>query len=296
MCVDVRTVSFLGFMIYEHIVCIPEEVELMWRSRWGIAKIIYLWSRYFSLVAVSLNTCARPMFVYHPLIWFIRDEFFSRMCLHLVRSKRLNNEVQGSTSTVLIMTVDFVLMLRFSYSPSNAIVELTANYSNLQSLDPIWKAEMDGEVLCVPGNWSIIKTFIMFVMTLYKCVLTMYRMEHRVMPVWRLFLRDGVVWFVLVFAAGGSELLIWNMRRETLKQILVVWVYRLLPSSNSSHTVFLNSLQPRSCLGKAGENREKKGEIYLNYMCQELAPQTMHNTAGNAGFRYFNLADQVESS
>lgn len=51
------------------------------------------------------------------------------------------------------MTVDFVLMLRFSYSSSNAIVELTANYSNLQSLDLIWKAEMDGEVLCVPGNW-----------------------------------------------------------------------------------------------------------------------------------------------
>jgi hypothetical protein len=39
----------------------------------------------------------------------------------------------------------------------------------------------------------------MFVMTLYKCVLTMYPMDRRVMPVWRLFLRDGVVWFVLVF-------------------------------------------------------------------------------------------------
>lgn len=49
-------------------------------------------------------------------------------------------------------------------------------------------------------------------------------------------------------AAGGSELLIWNMRRETLKQILVVWVSSLLPPSNSSHAVFLNSLQPRSCV------------------------------------------------
>ncbi|KAJ7875620.1 hypothetical protein B0H13DRAFT_2056504 [Mycena leptocephala] len=68
----------------------------------------------------------------------------------------------------------------------------------------------------------LIVTFIMFAMTLYKCVRTMYRTDHRVMPVWRLFLRDGVVWFVLVFAAGGSELLIWTMRRETLKQMLVV--------------------------------------------------------------------------
>ncbi|KAJ7849771.1 hypothetical protein B0H13DRAFT_2674660 [Mycena leptocephala] len=147
------------------------------------------------------------------------------------------------------MTVDFVLMLRFPYSSSNAIVELTANYSNLQSLDLIWKAEMDDvpRFLTLYAAAPLIVTFIMFVMTLYKCALTMHRMDRRVMPVWRLFLRDGVVWFVLVFAAGGSELLIWTMRRETLKQILVVWVSRLLPSSNSSHAVFLNSLQPRSC-------------------------------------------------
>ncbi|KAJ6498463.1 hypothetical protein C8R47DRAFT_1212152 [Mycena vitilis] len=68
----------------------------------------------------------------------------------------------------------------------------------------------------------LIVTLIMFLMTLYKCVLTLYRMDHRVMPLWKLFLRDGVVWFILVFAAGGSELLIWTMRRETLKQVLLV--------------------------------------------------------------------------
>ncbi|KAJ7266275.1 hypothetical protein C8J57DRAFT_1329689 [Mycena rebaudengoi] len=49
-------VASLCVLIYEHIVCIPEEVELMWKSRWSIAKIIYLWNRYFILVAVSLNT------------------------------------------------------------------------------------------------------------------------------------------------------------------------------------------------------------------------------------------------
>ncbi|KAJ6605088.1 hypothetical protein B0H10DRAFT_2005748 [Mycena sp. CBHHK59/15] len=45
----------LCVLIYDHIVCIPDEVELIWKSRWGIAKIIYLWNRYFSLVAISLN-------------------------------------------------------------------------------------------------------------------------------------------------------------------------------------------------------------------------------------------------
>ncbi|KAJ6612386.1 hypothetical protein B0H10DRAFT_2052717 [Mycena sp. CBHHK59/15] len=31
------------------------QVELIWKRRWGIAKIIYLWNRYFSLVTISLN-------------------------------------------------------------------------------------------------------------------------------------------------------------------------------------------------------------------------------------------------
>ncbi|KAJ7695281.1 hypothetical protein B0H14DRAFT_2650643 [Mycena olivaceomarginata] len=132
-------------------------------------------------------------------------------------------QVQGSSSTVLVATVDFVLM---------------------QGLDIIRETQMDVVVLFLPRSLEIIKgcyaynvprfltfyaaapllvTFIMFAMTLYKCVLTLYHADHRVMPVWRLFLRDGIVWFVLVFAAAGSEVLIWTMRRETLKQLLVVY-------------------------------------------------------------------------
>jgi hypothetical protein len=82
----------------------------------------------------------------------------------------------------------------------------------------------------------------MFLMTLYKCGLTLYQMGDFAMPIWKLFLPDGVVWFVLVFgpssrlsfmlhphlkkhcllAAGGSEVLIWTSSRQTLKQLLVV--------------------------------------------------------------------------
>lgn len=36
-------------------------------------------------------------------------------------------------------------------------------------------------------------------MTVYKCGITLWRNAHQVMPVWKLFLRDGVVWFLAVF-------------------------------------------------------------------------------------------------
>lgn len=86
------------------------------------------------------------------------------------------------------------------------------------------------------------------------------------MPVWTLFLRDGVVWFVLVFgmslhfstvgvrlltysecvpAAGGTEVLIWSMRRETLKQLLVVYVDPSTLGVDSSHIMLCIVSQPR---------------------------------------------------
>jgi hypothetical protein len=48
----------------------------------------------------------------------------------------------------------------------------------------------------VQNKWQ---TFIMFVMTVYKCCVTLQGQIHHAMPVWRLFLRDGVAWFIVVF-------------------------------------------------------------------------------------------------
>ncbi|KAJ7779916.1 hypothetical protein B0H16DRAFT_728275 [Mycena metata] len=234
-------VAALCVLLYDHILCFPQEVELMWKSRWGIAKIIYLWNRYFSLVVLSSERSAL------------------RMCIGWL-------QVQASSSTVLIATVDFVLMLRvwilygrqrwmmwcFISSGIITIAEVVAmtivdvfafaqmkEYVHLGSIIKGCYAYNVPRFLTIYAAVPLLVTFIMFAMTLYKCVVTLYRMEHRTMPVWSLFLRDGIIWFVLVFgvsfrpfspapnsrvrpAAGGSELIIWTARRETLKQVLIV--------------------------------------------------------------------------
>jgi hypothetical protein len=52
------------------------------------------------------------------------------------------------------------------------------------------------------------QTFIMFAMTVYKCETTLQRYEAGVMQIWKLFLRDGVLWFlpysVSISASFGS--------------------------------------------------------------------------------------------
>ncbi|KAJ6535413.1 hypothetical protein B0H19DRAFT_1241006 [Mycena capillaripes] len=249
----------LCVLLYDYFSCIPEEVELMWKSRWGIAKIIYLWNRYFSVLVIGLNASV-----------IVRDISSSQSYVSNFLPLQLNNaaiescvgwlQVQGSSSTVLIATVDFVLMLRvwilygrpqwmmFFFACLGMcevvvmiIVDVFAfrqmrDYIHLGSIIKGCYAYNVPRFLNLYAAAPLIVTFIMFVMTLYKCIRTLYSADHRVMTVWKLFLRDGVVWFVFVFAAGGSELLIWTMRRETLKQVLVVPAL-VVYSSVSSHTL-----------------------------------------------------------
>ncbi|KAJ7662633.1 hypothetical protein DFH06DRAFT_356470 [Mycena polygramma] len=228
-CCNFFTLASLCVLIYDHIARIPEEVELMWKSRWGVAKIIYLWNRYFSAIVVRV-----------PYYQSLRPQLTAlQSCIGWL-------QVQGSSSTVLIATVDFVLMLRvwilyrrprwmvwvFAFLGISEVVVMIVvdifafrqmrDYVHLGSIIKGCYAYNVPRFLTFYAAAPLIVTLIMFVMTLYKCVLTLYRMDHRVMPLWKLFLRDGVVWFILVFAAGGSELLIWTMRRETLKQVLLV--------------------------------------------------------------------------
>ncbi|KAJ7079262.1 hypothetical protein B0H15DRAFT_517991 [Mycena belliarum] len=73
-------VAFLAILIYDHLDCFPEEVELMWKSRFGLAKVIYLWNRYFSLIAISLiaNDTLREIttdiaYIWHSSFFFHSD-------------------------------------------------------------------------------------------------------------------------------------------------------------------------------------------------------------------------------
>ncbi|KAJ7443705.1 hypothetical protein FB451DRAFT_1295410 [Mycena latifolia] len=221
-------VASVCVLIYDHIVCFTQEVELMWKSRGGLAKSVYLWNRYFSLIAISLNASV-----------IVREITTESSCMSWLK-------VQGVTSTVIIGTVDLVLMLRvwILYGRPRAFVWLFAGmalaevvlmivvdfcayaqmtkYVHLGSIIKGCYAYNVPRFLTLYAAAPLLVTFIMFLMTLYKCGTTLRRNTAHVMPIWKLFLRDGVVWFLAVFAAAGAELLIWTMRRETLKQLLVV--------------------------------------------------------------------------
>ncbi|KAJ7204538.1 hypothetical protein C8J57DRAFT_1735056 [Mycena rebaudengoi] len=246
----------LCVLIYDHIICSADEVELMWNSRWGLPKIIYFWNRYFSLIAVGLDTSV----IVREIQTSRARRFYSRAPApaHLMSRREL---ASSAIRSLLRMTGKLFQLVTDSRLNLDGAHRYRRLRPHVESLDSLWKTQVVDLVFHNDGNWFVVDslafadmkdyihlgilvkgcyaynvprfltvftaapllvTSIMFVMTLYKCGMTLLRSDHRVMPVWKLFLRDGVVWFLAVFLAGGAELLIWTSRRESLKQLLIV--------------------------------------------------------------------------
>ncbi|KAJ7462141.1 hypothetical protein FB451DRAFT_1496661 [Mycena latifolia] len=67
-----------------------------------------------------------------------------------------------------------------------------------------------------------VTAFIMFVMTAYKCGVTLLALGPGRTPVITLFLRDGVFWFLALLLVSIVEIILWDKARPTLAQIPVI--------------------------------------------------------------------------
>ncbi|KAF7356166.1 hypothetical protein MVEN_00947300 [Mycena venus] len=68
----------------------------------------------------------------------------------------------------------------------------------------------------------LLVTFTMFILTIHKCLVTLRQDKLADLPIINLFLRDAVVWFIVVSFLYGSEMIIWATARSTLTQVLVI--------------------------------------------------------------------------
>ncbi|KAF8876334.1 hypothetical protein BD779DRAFT_1677838 [Infundibulicybe gibba] len=81
-------IASITLLAFDHILTFGEEVELIWKSRWNIFKVVYLWQRYFALISLSGLTVGELL-----------DEI-----------KAL--DLEAIITTVIIFVVDFVLVVR----------------------------------------------------------------------------------------------------------------------------------------------------------------------------------------
>ncbi|KAF9466686.1 hypothetical protein BDZ94DRAFT_1319210 [Collybia nuda] len=221
-------VASLALLVYDHLISLREEVDLIWKSHWSVTKGVYLWNRYFALFTLGLNTSIR-----------LREMKTDRVCGTYLQILSVN-------ATLIICTVDFVLMLRvwvlygrlkavlYVMIPSiifEVIVMAYLGSATISGLNPyvhIGPALLGCYSLAiVPKMYNIypvpplLVTSVMFSLTAYKCAQTLYGYGRHGMPIVSLFLRDGVFWFLAVLAVGLPHMILSYVARLSLVTVMI---------------------------------------------------------------------------
>ncbi|KAJ7748197.1 hypothetical protein DFH07DRAFT_830423 [Mycena maculata] len=218
----------LSLVAYDHLITLEDEVELMWSSRICTTNVVYLWNRYFTLISLSYDASVMlsPFKSNAVCIRFFQGEAF--------------------TSTMILATVDFILVLRVwvLYGKKRMLLYLLVpmigleimtmglvSHYTIASVKDYWDLPWP-LVGCYPhGNVPRYFTFYsvpvlvvsmtMFIMTVYKCGKTLLTHGRAQMPIYTMFLRDGVFWFVAIFVTFIPEIIIWARARESLAEVMI---------------------------------------------------------------------------
>ncbi|KAF8160347.1 hypothetical protein K438DRAFT_2025805 [Mycena galopus ATCC 62051] len=256
---DSRSTSYVAIgaltvLVFDHLLTLREEESQ--GHKWNVAKGLYLWNRYFSLAALSFDAfCAwyfpenlprndRPTSLRPPdRIGSSKPFIFNEHVNIEFQSCQAFLQVQGLAATIIVATVDVVLLLRVYVLYGNSkkmlmfLIPLVlcevipmAIISIFSDLPLKTFARFDGLHGCYALSVPRFLTFytipalavssIMFVLTLYKCGFAIIRTGIvSEMPVIRLFARDGIIWFIAVLLITSTDIIIWAAGRPTLAEV-----------------------------------------------------------------------------
>ncbi|KAJ7166781.1 hypothetical protein C8R46DRAFT_1192107 [Mycena filopes] len=243
------TASAFTILLIDFYSTIDEEINFVWKKPWSPPTVLYLWNRYITLFTVILS-----------MPFMFREVESDHSCRSFIIA-------QGLASTLLFGSFDLLLMLRvwILYGKTRLMARILFPMLFVEMLSMIVilllpETYLRGPVL--PGCYfttspmtgahfafyafpPLLVTFAIFVLTVYKCLKTIRRSKKVDMPIVTLFLRDGIVWFIVVFFFYGSELIIWASARATLTQTLIMNVLTRSAQylTNLAQTLFLDIIK-----------------------------------------------------
>ncbi|TDL18504.1 hypothetical protein BD410DRAFT_793209 [Rickenella mellea] len=235
---DARTVDRSGVaacvcLIYEIFITFDQEVEYIWKSRWTLPKVLYLWTRYFALfvqvIAIAESTSMKVT---------------TTVCAGWAY-------FEGITGQMLVMGVELLLMLRvwalykrdrrvLYFLVALYIAEVTANtvilgmsLPGIKSVPPLRGLFPPDFPLsgCFPikvpkfffSYW--IPTLIFESVLFILMTLNFVRLArgNKPMPLLTLFFRDGTVYYAVIFAALLIQVLLYELVNSALAQVAIGW-------------------------------------------------------------------------
>jgi len=216
-------------IIFDHLITIDSEVELIWKSSWSLGKAMFFLNRYYTLVSVIVNTYG----LFSPSL---TDNF----CLTFFRW-------QGWTGLVSCMISEIILQMRIYalYSLDKRILALMV-VCFLGSIGT--SAWVMGSVLskihatashltsnfefCVPHNLSdhfFVFWIPMLAFETLLCGLALFRGYQTFRSsngpfasgkhIVGILIRDSLLYFLVMFATYLTNLLVWIGLRQSLLEI-----------------------------------------------------------------------------
>ncbi|KAJ7272578.1 hypothetical protein B0H12DRAFT_1091173 [Mycena haematopus] len=230
---DARTtnelaVAALTAVVLEHLVNFPDEVNLVWKSRFSISNVAYIWIRYFTLVVLCID-----------ISFMLRAEWSDQMCQSFLLGEMV-------LSTIIVVSADAILVLRvwILYGRSRRFLyimvpliaaEIIAMITvGVFTVRPLTQYVHVGPLLggCysleVPRLFTFyavppfVTAVLMFFMTAYKCGSALMAHGRTETPIIAVFMRDGLFWFLALLVVSIVEIVLWDKARPTLAQIPVV--------------------------------------------------------------------------
>jgi len=213
------TLSASVIIVFDHLITLDQEIELIWRSSWSNGKLLFFLNRYYPLFTVIFNLYA-----------LFNTHLTSNLCLSWL-------QWQGWSGFVAIIVAELILQLRIYalYSLNKKVMIFMASFFLMSmaaagtimglvlssiSATPHTIAWLE---FCMPANvprylyayWIPILTFesLLCGMAIMRGVKAFRDQESSFISGTQLItilLRDSIIYFIIVFLTYLTNLLLWS--------------------------------------------------------------------------------------
>ncbi|CAE6427378.1 unnamed protein product [Rhizoctonia solani] len=217
------TVAGFILMIWDHFITIPTEIQLVWPAKLSLVKVLFLLNRYIPPIFIAIDTAMLTKINASCEIWTFLDigvqlltmfaaTFLIGMRVHILWDNRRDIFLWVSIAWVSHVAANIILVIMSSEKNAGSY-----------SVQPMFNI-CSGRVEDAWNVWIPVMLYHCFIMVLLviKSLSTPRIASTRIHNV---IIRDGFVYFFVVFLAMLFNLLSWALAPDTLAGLprWVVW-------------------------------------------------------------------------
>jgi hypothetical protein len=221
-----------AIIIFDHIITLDEEVELIWMSPWSMGKALFVINRYYTLISVIINNYAlfSPSLTDSFCLRFFRWQgwtgLIACMIAEVILQMRLYALYFLNKKVLALMVATFIVS-----SASSAVIMGTVLNGITAHSHPIL-----GTTFCVP--FGVPDYFFAFWIPIIGfesllCGLALYRGFQTFRASGSLFqsgrhlvailIRDSVLYFLVMFATYLTNMLVWISATPNLLEVPIAF-------------------------------------------------------------------------